>query len=180
MKKFILVALALLTVALSGCQAQTQTPMRGQVVAKHIQVGSQSVGFNANDLTQTYALRGVRIRVPKLKPKTVTPKQKVTKIQPTVGTTGKQAAVKTLPKTNYQQSRWFKQSSRANTYFPFWYLAMYRRHDRQTRYLLTLKIGQSKRDASVSKQMYDQAKVGAYVQINGSHLKVLTQKSGRD
>ncbi|WP_461216036.1 hypothetical protein [Lacticaseibacillus sp. GG6-2] len=191
-KGFIAFTVAILMAApLAGCGSQSQTAMQGKVVAK---THRRAVSLNADDGSQ-YVAMAVHVSphvsvhtTPHVSPHATTPHtsgthvstfkanaghvgvSKVTKpVTPTMG----KSAVKAVSRTHFINNRTFRRSPFAHTYFPFWYYAAFRARDHHERYLLTLKIGSKTRQISVSKRMYDKARVGDYVQINGSNFQVL-------
>lgn len=178
--------------ACSSITSSTNTPtaMQGRVVAKKILNGSRTV---TTEPTAFFVGHSTVHMTPHVSTHTTTPHTTTrshfttprssthtttNKITETTGATrsagtNKVPAVRTVKPSTKSGFNTLHQSPLRRSYFPFWYTMAIMHHDRSLRYILTISINGKHKQLSVSKAQYERVKVGSYISVNGSKLKVI-------
>ncbi|WP_054699260.1 hypothetical protein [Secundilactobacillus odoratitofui] len=91
-----------------------------------------------------------------------------------VETIGKNETVQTLDLNNY--SRLLAQTNTEKIFSPFWYSGKWIKSDYRLRYILVVNIKDVHRKLAVSKNMYQQAKLGDYINVFKTKFKIIQEK----
>ncbi|ODP94827.1 hypothetical protein [Levilactobacillus brevis] len=186
----LLLTTLLLGTALTGCVAgNNDDSMRGRIVKKEILNKKKSAKHTvadskANIVPLFAAAHGVAGHAtahatPHVSTTHTTTTHAATHVTETTGATHSTAhespAVRTVKPTTKSGFSTMHQSATSRVYYPFWYTAAIANqdHHHETRYILVVTIKGNKKRLSVSKVMYNRAKVGQTISIDGSKFKII-------
>ena len=196
-KAFGMVAIVLMGAALSACSpelAADHSSMQGKVVRKQV-LNRRTKKKDTSTATPPkvvnlfvsvgHATVSPHVSTPHVSEgatahTTVTPHEgtttHVTETEGTTHTSGAtKPAVKSVTPTTKSGFSTMHQSVTSHVYYPFWYTAAIANqdHHHETRYILVVTIKGNKKRLSVSKAMYNRAKVGQTISIDGSKFKII-------